>query len=601
MRLTSVVPLLVLLPLATYAASRDLAPAVRAEMVSEHRVALVIGNGAYASSPLKNPPGDARAMASALRDLGFEVIHKQDLSQKEMKKAIRDFGDQLAAGGVGLFYYAGHGMQVNGKNYLIPVDAHIQGEADVDIEGVDAGAVLAKMDNASNRLNLVILDACRNNPFERSFRSSSRGLAFVNAPSGTLVAYATAPGSVAVDADSYTRTLLRHIKSPGLAIEDMFKAVRTDLDSQTRGQQVPWESSSLKGDFYFVLPPNGGAPPDRPEKASEADIRLAELRAEAPTAWSKLANLRRLGGPDAKRYVEDFVARYQGSGASELDAARVWLDAYIEVVEPMPSAPAPSAGGNLSGRVIDAHGYKMISLPGGTFTMGCTSGQSDCDSDEKPTHRVTISGFALGATEVTQGLWNSVMGSNPSRFSSCGDACPVEKVSWLDSVAFANKLSSKEGLEECYHISGETVTWPKGLACRGYRLPTEAEWEYAARAGGDTLYAGSDNVGSVAWYGAYSDGNSSKSTNRVGGKSPNRWGLYDMSGNVYEWVWDRYQSSYQSSSSVDPVGPQSGSNRVFRGGGWGGTPRYVRVAVRFSFAPSDRDFSVGLRLSRSIP
>jgi hypothetical protein len=166
---------------------------------AEKRVALVIGNGAYADSPLKNPVNDARAMTAALNALGFDVIARENVTQKQMQRAIAEFGRKVAGGGVGLFYYAGHGMQVGGKNYLLPVDAVIESEADVRLETVDVDAVLDQV--RDNRLNLVILDACRNNPFERRFRGGGRGLAIVEAPVGTMIAYATAPGKVARDGD----------------------------------------------------------------------------------------------------------------------------------------------------------------------------------------------------------------------------------------------------------------------------------------------------------------------------------------------------------------------------------------------------------------
>ncbi|MBW8004048.1 MAG: hypothetical protein FVQ80_18990 [Planctomycetes bacterium] len=166
---------------------------------SERRTALVMGNAAYKSSPLQNPVNDARDMAQALRELGFSVSTKINCSQKEMFEAIREFGNELVRGGVGLFFYAGHGMQIGGRNYLIPVDADIKAEDEVRFQSIDAGLVLGKMESAGNRTNIVILDACRDNPFQRSFRSSSRGLAVVEAPRGSLVVYATSPGSVAAE------------------------------------------------------------------------------------------------------------------------------------------------------------------------------------------------------------------------------------------------------------------------------------------------------------------------------------------------------------------------------------------------------------------
>lgn len=226
----------------------------------EVRNALVIGNGAYEQvGALDNPPNDARLIANTLRDLDFEVIEVIDASQAEMKRAVRDFGSRLnEAGrdGIGLFYYAGHGVQVAGANYIIPVDAHIDREGDVDIEAVNANSVLSMMEYSNARLNFVILDACRNNPYSRGFRSAARGLAKMSAPTGSFIAYATSPGDVAVDGDGqnspYTASLVKHITEPGVPIEKVFREVRNEVRSKTDNQQTPWESSSLiGGDFYF--------------------------------------------------------------------------------------------------------------------------------------------------------------------------------------------------------------------------------------------------------------------------------------------------------------------------------------------------------------
>ena len=162
----------------------------------ERRVALIIGNGAYKAGPLKNPANDARDMAAALKSVGFEVILRENAGLRAMNEAIDQFWQNLKRGGVGLFFFAGHGLQVGGENFLVPVDAKIALEKDVQYECVNAGKVLGRMEDAGNGLNIVILDACRNNPFARSFRSDSRGLAKMDAPSGSLVAFATAPGDV---------------------------------------------------------------------------------------------------------------------------------------------------------------------------------------------------------------------------------------------------------------------------------------------------------------------------------------------------------------------------------------------------------------------
>jgi hypothetical protein len=227
---------------------------------AERRVALVIGNSAYLTLPLKNPVNDAQDMAQALRGLGFTVIYRENLNQNDMKRAIREFGAKIRGGGIGLFYYAGHGVQVKGINYLVPVDATVESEEEVEYEGVDAGFVLAQMESAGNGMNIMILDACRNNPFARSFRSSSRGLAQMDAPGGTLIAYATAPGSVASDGNArnglYTQELLKFVRTPNLSIEEVFKRVRISVRNLTQGKQTPWEASSLIGEFYFISEEN---------------------------------------------------------------------------------------------------------------------------------------------------------------------------------------------------------------------------------------------------------------------------------------------------------------------------------------------------------
>lgn len=223
---------------------------------SARRIALVIGNAAYREAPLKNPANDARDIAAALTRLGFDVILRTDATLPQMEQAIDTFYARLKQGGTGLFYFAGHGLQVGGVNYLVPVGARLQSESDARFQTVDAGRVLGKMEDAANGLNIVILDACRNNPFARSFRSAAQGLAKMDAPTGSLIAYATAPGSVAADGEGrngvYTRNLLRHLGTQGLSVEEMFKRVRLGVVADTQKTQVPWEASSLTGDFRFA-------------------------------------------------------------------------------------------------------------------------------------------------------------------------------------------------------------------------------------------------------------------------------------------------------------------------------------------------------------
>jgi uncharacterized caspase-like protein len=239
---------------------------------AERRVALVIGNSAYKYEPLANPGNDARAVAQALRESGFEVQELRNLNQAAMRRAIREFGDHIAKGGIGLFYYAGHGIQFKGRNYLIPVGNDVQREDEIADQSVDVGLVLEKMRSANNALNILILDACRNNPFG-TLGTASAGLAPMDAPPRTIIAFSTAPGQVAADGtgdnSAYAKNLVTYMREPGVKLEDVFKRVRTAVRQDSAGRQVPWENTSLEADFYFK-------PPDRKALAAEQEERRKE-------------------------------------------------------------------------------------------------------------------------------------------------------------------------------------------------------------------------------------------------------------------------------------------------------------------------------------
>ena len=239
------------------------------------RVALVIGNGAYTNlPPLRNPVNDAEDIAAMLETKDFDVTLRINQSHRQMLDEIARFDAKLRQGEVGLFYFAGHGVQVNGVNYLIPVGANIKRDYLIPAEAVSANSVLGAMESAANELNIVILDACRNNPFPKTFRSVSRGLAKLDAPTGSIVAYATAPGSVAADGDGrngvYTKHLLKAMNTPGLKVEEVFKRVRIGVEEETKGDQTPWEESSLKGDFYFTTETKVTVTPGKPEGSTVA-------------------------------------------------------------------------------------------------------------------------------------------------------------------------------------------------------------------------------------------------------------------------------------------------------------------------------------------
>lgn len=320
------------------------------------RYALVIGNAAYKTAPLGNPVNDARDIAKTLSGLGFEVSLRENASQKDMKQGIREFAARIRRGGTGLVYFAGHGVQAKGRNYLIPVDAEINQEFELEDQAVDSNLILAAMDEAQNPVNILILDACRNNPFSRSFRSAARGLAPLDAAKGTLIAYATAPGSVAADGSGrngvYTRNLLLALQQPDSDIGRVFARTRAGVARDTNNQQIPWESTSLIGDFYF-----------NPRQATDAAKPLAaEAVPVSPLALeiSFWESVQQSGNPAD---LEAYLAKYPGGQYVEL--ARNRLQALKKV----------SPGGTAGERGAAATGMATVTFyrPTGFVGWGASS------------------------------------------------------------------------------------------------------------------------------------------------------------------------------------------------------------------------------------
>lgn len=491
---------------------------------AETRMALVIGNGAYDFAPLANPAGDARLMAQSLGATGFRVTTLTDAGREEMKRAIRSFAEDLRGAGpdaVALFFFAGHGVQVKGRNYLIPIDAQIGGEADMDYETVEAQWVLDLIGEARTGLSIVVLDACRNNPFPAVSRAASRGLARMDAPTGSILAFSTAPGQVALDGTGsnspYTAALAEAIRQPGVKIEEAFKQVRRSVVEATGREQVPWESSSLIGDFYFAGSAGAPAASTRPLAA-----------AKAPGA----------------------------------------------VFSDCPGCP------------------EMVALPGGSFTMGSAS--------ETPQTQVSVPAFAIGRTEVTRGqyaafaaetgrgmadgcwyLWLVWLHDGARNWREPGfaqdDDHPIVCMRWSDAQAYADWLSRRTG--------------------QRYRLPTEAEWEYAAgdgrgsapwggnadmACGNANVYDqtardtwGSPPVATVACDDGYAE------TAPVGHYGANGFGLHDMIGNGWEWTEDCWNASHAGRpASAAAVRSGDCNKRVYKGGNFISPATDLRPSIR---------------------
>ncbi|MGE3541168.1 MAG: caspase domain-containing protein [Candidatus Tectimicrobiota bacterium] len=309
----------------------------------ERRTALVIGNSTYRKAPLPNPVNDARAMATTLGSLGFTVTKLENASKTQMAEAIRGFGEAIKRGGVGLFYFAGHGIQADGENFLIPVDADIQDMQQVKVGGVDMSLILQAINQAKNNSNIVILDACRNNPFRQHLSrglapqgntdghvrtESAAGLApiAIGGLANTLIAYATAPNEVAADGSGqngvYTDHLLRNLTEPGLKVEEVFKRTRFAVRQETDGRQVPWENSSLEGDFYFVAPSVSALASSETVRQSPAALRdqQAALQPSRSGVGSTLSAPNRTGFSFAREEEKE-----RASQSAQSDAIRARL------------------------------------------------------------------------------------------------------------------------------------------------------------------------------------------------------------------------------------------------------------------------------------
>ncbi|MBS1808050.1 MAG: SUMF1/EgtB/PvdO family nonheme iron enzyme [Acidobacteria bacterium] len=576
---------LALLPQMIFHARQDRGLTVTAQ--GERRVALVIGNSAYALGALANPVNDARDIAATLRQANFEVLFGENQNRRQMRELIRQFGDKIRNGGVGLFFFAGHGVQVNSTNFLIPIGAEITKETEVEDEAVSVNFVLAQMEDARNKLNIVVLDACRDNPFARSFRTAGeRGLAVTkSAPTGTLIAYATGAGSVASDGAGrnglFTQELLTNLKTPGLTLESVFRRTRTTVRSKSNGQQVPYEYTSVEGEDFYFLPPNGAAPPPV----------TAPVTATGPPT-TKPANSLRMSVAGVPLTAMSFVTASVDASGNVTNQRQEQCYGFVE---------------DLGGVKLE-----MVEVPGGTFQMGSTSSAAqeafedakrynkdvkyERFSYEQPQHEVSVSGFAMGKYEVTQAQWQAVMGTTVSQqrdkenkdwpLRGEGGEYPMYYVSWEEAREFCQELSQRTG--------------------KTYRLPTEAEWEYAARAGtitvfafGPTISAQIVNYNGNNPYQQAANGSYREKAVPVGGMgAANRFGLFDMHGNVWEWCEDMWHESYVGAPSDGSAWLSGGDSnrRALRGGSLAQNAWECRSARRSWNSPRLRRNMGGFRV-----
>ena len=645
----------------------------QAPEASGARTALVVGNGAYTGElpALRNPVNDARLMARTLRALGFQVTLVENAHEDDLESAVVAFGDALRGrgqGGVGLFYYAGHGVQWQGANYLIPVGAEVESERHLRTRTVSAELILDEMGDAPTALNIVVLDACRNNPWAASGKRSiggSRGLTRMNVPTGAtssfFLAYSAAARQAAEDGDGdnsmYTRALATAMSTPGMELDDVFKEAGRQVTAATASRQVPWMEGSWYGKFFFASPASRPAAKpaapalagDAPDPATEAWLQIRETAnvqllerylADYPSSGYRMAaeaRLDALRGQPFRVVVEPSAARvrilnigppYQAGMKLPAGEYRVEASApgHERKVETVAHGGTPTvhrmalrkAGLEAGERFRDCPECpEMVVVPAGSFLMGSPSHERGREDNEGLVHQVTIEvPFAVGVYEVTVAEFGRFVDATGH---STGNACYVwtgEKWEQRNGFGWRNPGFRQGGSHPAVCVSWEDaqayVAWLSRVAGERYRLPSEAEWEYAARAGTRTARwwgeeeprqcthaNGADASAGWGWGVGCSDGHSR--TAPVGSFRMNAWGLHDVLGNVWEWTQDCWNSNYQGAPSNGRAWERGNcSNRVLRGGARVLRPWLLRSALRSRGTTGLRGSDGGFRVARTL-
>jgi formylglycine-generating enzyme required for sulfatase activity len=560
------------------------------------RLALAVGIDVYDNLPaheqLRKAVNDARSMAASLRGLGFDTTVEENIGKLAFSRAWQKLLNRLQPGDTAALFFAGHGVEIGGLNYLLPRDVPKVTPGEDRVLAEHAIRFNTLMDDLRDRkvgVALFIVDACRDNPF-RDGRGRSvggtRGLARIEPAKGSFVMYSAGAGEQALDRLSdadpdpnsvYTRTLLPILATPGLSLPEIAGRVRRKVVEVARGvgrEQTPAYYDELLGEF--VLKPGDAGAGKRPADAVPAsDVERAWVAAKDSTGTAVLEAFRRQYGA-----ANPF---YDRLAAERIEALRRRQLAVAEKKR----AEAERQPGEMFRDCPDVC-PEMVVAPAGSFTMGSPVNEADRTTAEGPQHRVTIAhGFAVGRFEVTFAEWDACVNARGCRHrpgdTGWGrDRRPVINVSWDD-------------------VTKEYLPWLSRKTGRSYRLLTEAEWEYAARAGTSTRYSFGDTISKRHAQFSEEGLGSAGRTAKVGPSLANRFGLYDMHGNVWEWVQDCWNDSYSGAPTEGSAWATGDcGRRVLRGGSWLNNPLDLRAASRMGDTPVNRINSIGFRVGRTL-
>ena len=578
---------------------------------------------------LKFPVENARRIAAELKkNYAFDTLVVVNPTRQQIKDRLEAYKKDFAANrkdreGQLLVFFTGHGVQQYGNGYFVPADAN---PADLEGSALQYGYWRNFINELDCKHILVALDACHSGTFDPAFGHRPGGLYGTRAgelsegdklrqqhanTKARLYLASGAPDQTTPDKSAFAKKFLEGLLTKGygdglLTSSELYVNLESATPRPLRGEF----GDDVEGSSFLFFY-SGSIDDTPPDPAAAAERKAWAEAKKTNTMEGYRAFLRQHPYGDFAELARDRVAALDDlaawNEAKKVNTPEVYRDFikrfpdsdYVDLAQKRAAIPPPDAGNPTAkssentalptppDRSSAKSGFEMVRVTGGNFTMGCKDGRdTECYDDEKPAHTVTISTFAISRYEITQADWRAVMGNAPSNFKNC-DQCPVEQVSWDDIQDFIKKANAK---------------YSSVLGGRKYRLPTEAEWEYAARGGnasGNLLYAGSKNLGDVAWY----QDNSAGKTHPVGEKKSNELGLYDMSGNVWEWVEDDWHGEYKNAPTEGSAWVERGTRagyRVLRGGSWSSVPQFCRAAVRRYGTPTIPYFHIGFRLALSF-
>lgn len=545
---------------------------------AQKRVALVLGNSAYRfASKLPNAVADAKAVTAALTGLGFDVEAGTDFTKAQLVALLANFSRKAKGADLAVVYFAGHAVQVDNENYIIPIDARLRAKSDLGRETISSASLIGPALAARSRI--LVLDACRNDPFSEGFlapggaNEARAGLArpAITAP-GTLIAFATNPGEVAYDSapandqnSPFTAAFVTALRQRGQEVNQLFTRVRQEVVEATFQKQTPWATSSLLEEIYLAGLPDA--------RASESEVELA--------MWKSIE--RSSVRSDFDLFLKRFPkSTFASLASSRLEDLRTRSAGDLKVFSDCKGCP------------------EMVLLPAGSFVMGGHDGDGERTPREVPPHRVQVKAFAIGRFAVTFEEWDACVAASgcSARPSDAGwgrARRPVGDITYEDALGYTAWLSKKTG--------------------RRYRLPSEAEWEYAARGGGESprfwgndadracrfanVFDAAAQAGLRAPRKAHGCSDGFRNTAPVGSFEANGFGLFDMIGNVWQWTADCWQENYAAAKGdAAPFEKPGCALRALRGGSFMSEPPVARVSTRWPNDIEEKDITIGFRLAR---